>query len=111
MAGAGVAGLNDVCGDDVETAIGQRQKIAAIVDAHGDVGLRQQVVVDVREKLRGLPDTFGEFDDLHARVGILADTAPGVAPPPMPTTSTSFGLPCSTIGRWPIARCSRTISG
>ena len=57
--GAGVAGLDDVRGHDVEAAIGQRQEIAAIVDANADVRLRQQVVVDVLEELRRLADAFG----------------------------------------------------
>ena len=58
MAGAGVTGLNDVRGDDVELSIGQGQEVPPIVDAHGDVGLGQQIVVDVLEERRRLPDTL-----------------------------------------------------
>ena len=39
VAGAGVTGLDDVRGDDVELSIGQRQEVPPVVDAHGDVGL------------------------------------------------------------------------
>ena len=69
--GAGVAGLDDVGGHDVEAAIGERQEIAAVVDANADVGLRQQVVVDVLEELRRLPHAVGELDDLDPGIGIL----------------------------------------
>ena len=59
-AGAGVSGLDDVGGDDVEAPIGQRQEIAPVVDADVDVGPVEQVVVDVRENgaaLRTLSDS------------------------------------------------------
>ena len=110
QSGAGVNRLDDVRRQHVVAVPRRQQVVASVVDAKPHVRLAQHVVVRVREVRRALAYAVRQFDDVDACPACRL-TAPAVAPPPRPMTSTRAGRRCSTIGRWPISRCVRSISG
>ena len=75
IAGAGMARLDDVRGDDVEPLARQQQEVAAVVHADADVRLIEHVVVDVREERRA-PRTLSDSSTICTRVPRCWLTAP-----------------------------------